>query len=180
MKIAVGDRVRALEDCRMAGRGTSRYFYRAGDTGTAVRFDGLGAWVKWDGNRIDDGVWYASTEVLALIENEEDTSGVDVTKSLPTTVPLDLAFEAAFSGLVAADYPMLHEIAVRFTVDCDPDDEMLSPEDFRADLADAIRTTAEMLGIYSPNAESDGLLYDLAVGCWDGIGLYLDATTDRT
>ena len=76
MNIAVGDRVRALDDCRMAGRGTSRYFYRAGDTGAVVRFDGLGAWVKWDGNRIDDGVWYASTEVLALIE--EDTSGVDV------------------------------------------------------------------------------------------------------
>ena len=75
MNIAVGDRVRALDDCRMAGRGTSRYFYRAGDTGTAVRFDGLGAWVKWDGNRIDDGVWYANTEILALIE--EDTSGID-------------------------------------------------------------------------------------------------------
>lgn len=76
MNIAVGDRVRALEDCRMVGRGTSRYFYRAGDTGTAVRLDGLGAWVKWDGNRIDDGVWYANTEILALIE--EDTSGIDV------------------------------------------------------------------------------------------------------
>ena len=76
MNIAVGDRVRALEDCRMAGRGTSRYFYRAGDTGSVVRFDGLGAWVKWDGNRIDDGVWYANTEILSLIE--EDMGGVDV------------------------------------------------------------------------------------------------------
>lgn len=103
----------------------------------------------------------------------------DMTKSLPATVPLELAFEAAFSGLVAADYPMLHEIAGRFTTDCDPNDELINPDDFRVDLADAIRITAEMLGIHSPNAESDGLLYDLAVGCWDGIGLYLEATTDQ-
>lgn len=76
MNIAVGDRVRALEDCRMAGRGPDHYFYRAGDTGSVEHLVDLGAWVKWDGNHIDDGVWYANIEVLALIE--EDTSGVDV------------------------------------------------------------------------------------------------------
>ena len=74
MKIEAGDRVRALKGCRTSWR---TKFYREGDTGRVVRFaDGLGAWVKWDNNHIDDGVWHASIEDLALIE--EDMSGIDV------------------------------------------------------------------------------------------------------
>lgn len=76
MKIEVGDRVRALKGCRMADRDLDHYFYREGDTGVVRFADGLGAWVKWDNNHIDDGVWYANTENLTLIE--EDMSGIDV------------------------------------------------------------------------------------------------------
>ena len=87
MKIEVGDRVRALKGCRMADQDI---FYREGDTGRVVRFaDGLGAWVKWDNNHIDDGVWYASIENLALIE--EDTSGVDVLAELDRRIELEAA-----------------------------------------------------------------------------------------
>lgn len=74
MKIEVGDRVRALKGCRMAGQDI---FYQEGDTGRVVRFaDGLGAWVKWDNNHIGDGVWYASIEDLTLIA--EDMIGIGV------------------------------------------------------------------------------------------------------
>lgn len=138
MNIAVGDRVRALEDCRMAGRGSSRYFYRAGDTGSVVRFDGLGAWVKWDGNPIDDGVWYASTEVLALIE--EDASGIDVTNRInPLDTPL-----AAITWIDAHRAPA-ERTGVELVRQLD------DHYDAVADLAKAAADAAELLESVAPH-----------------------------